>query len=328
MQTLSQFKKEQKQENKNKIFKDIQDAAKIYGGASLGLTGLRSGIPRALGVRLESHSTNKKAAKEILKNGGYIDLDKSGELTGSVMPDYGRKLWFVTGKHSADKTPGELGLLLKSSLRKLFRGQSSMPKDELEDLLKYNMYKKVGTLKAQADNTPKEMKDKLLYQYQKAFPNVKIEKFEDIYDNPVKLWREYQRTKKQDIDTEGLEKKLKNKVSNPFTGRSLYIGGGDEFFKNNFIPDVDMPGLAMATDKRLKLSGNRASATIEAIKREGLGNLMSKNKGRVAAGLGILGGTGYLGTKLIKSGIEGIKNRRKYEKKNTNYWNNKINQIR
>ena len=88
-----------------------------------------------------------------------------------------------------------------------------------------------------------------------------------------------------------------------FGGRSLYVGGSDDYFKNNFKADPD-DMLAMKTNKQVKVFGNRFAATADAIKREGLGNLMKANKGRVAAGLGILaaGGaaTGYLANEARK----------------------------
>jgi hypothetical protein len=48
------------------------------GAAYVGQQTIRSGVPRLLGVRLESHSTSNKNAAEILKNGGILDPARSG----------------------------------------------------------------------------------------------------------------------------------------------------------------------------------------------------------------------------------------------------------
>lgn len=70
MKFIAEFKKEDK--------KNVGKGLAYLGGAGIaGQQAVRSGVPRLLGVRLESHSTSRKNAKEILKS-GYLDPNKGG----------------------------------------------------------------------------------------------------------------------------------------------------------------------------------------------------------------------------------------------------------
>lgn len=69
--TNIEFKKEKKSK--------VKGIAYLGGAGIVGQQTVRSGIPRLLGVRLESHSTSKKAAKEIIKGGGFLDPSRGGE---------------------------------------------------------------------------------------------------------------------------------------------------------------------------------------------------------------------------------------------------------
>jgi hypothetical protein len=102
-------------------------------------------------------------------------------------------------------------------------------------------------------------------------------------------------------------------------GKTLYIPGTDKYFNDvdRFKFDQDDPffglgkGNAIKTKEKVRAFGNRFSAAKYLLEKEGNGNyfkgaskLMGANKGRVLAGLGILGvgGTaaGLLGAKGIK----------------------------
>lgn len=86
-------------------------------------------------------------------------------------------------------------------------------------------------------------------------------------------------------------------------GKTLYTGGTDKFFNQNFIPDTD--DLALKSSKPIKVYGGRFKATAATIKKEGLVNLMKANKGRVAAGAALtaggLGAAGYLAKKALEN---------------------------
>ena len=52
---------------------DILGTAQAAGGAYLGYQGIKHGLPRALGIRIEYHTTSKNNAKQIKKSGNILD---------------------------------------------------------------------------------------------------------------------------------------------------------------------------------------------------------------------------------------------------------------
>lgn len=281
--------------------KEKNKKQKNYGNAiaSLGLAGyvgqqtVRSGVPRLLGVRLESHSTSNKNAKDILRGGGWLDPDLSG--TKSISPLKNRvdqglddmasraaNKVYITGLHK-DAPVNNMNpiarLLHRQNQRKLYRAQGEIDWDKLSK---------------DAENNPlvKEARQK----WEDSLTN---EKFYPV-DRKI-LKTEYVgirggvQSKARKLQT------LKN-IFIPGKGRSLYIGGTDDFFNSNFKPDFD-DLTAMYSDKKVKVFGNRASATIDALKKGGLKNILSNPK-RNLAGAAILLGGGLLTKKLVDEGIK------------------------
>jgi hypothetical protein len=313
---LSTFKK-QKEKRKPNYISGLGYAA---GAGYIGQQTLRSGIPRALGVRLESHSTSRKNAKTILDNGGYLDPNKSGSgairaLEGSqgigdtTDINAAKGKIYITGIHKdamARDLPNPFGGTIKVDpksenpiqqvinrvdQRRGYRGQSTIDWDDVN-----RDKNKIDNLLSKRDAWMKKTNDpgkNILGQM--TFPDQQTA-------------NEYQKLSEQ--TNQRLNKarlKALVKAQLPWTGRSLYVGGSDKYFDKNFKPDFDDPR-AMYTDKKLKVYGSRFGATKAALKKYGNGNyikgavkLMSANKGRVAAGLGILGAgtiyTGYLANK-------------------------------
>lgn len=220
------------------------------GTGVLGYHTIRSGVPRALGVRLESHSTSHETAKKILSK-GFLEPSAGG--TGAVKmfetldgaDNEGVKHTLgkvhITGvnANSPVKTPGAINALIRKAQQTMYR------------------------------STP--------YVDHIAFKK-----------NP------------------GLHfaGELAKTAVNPFRGRSLYVGGTDDYFNKNFTADP-YDAFAQTSTEKVRVYGNRFAATGAAIEREGLGKLMGANKVRVAAGLGILGlggaGTVLLGKKAVES---------------------------
>ena len=291
----------------------IKGAAYLGGSGYVGQQAIRSGIPRLLGVRLESHSTSRKNAKEILKNGGWLDPNKSG--TGAIQTlnvsegkkgvtnaaEAGKKV-YITGVHSdanSRKIPG-LGtvdpkkenpliqVLQRKEQRAGYRGQAdidwdSVNKDsnrikQLENEVKQSNTNKKKTFNSNSDKT--------------RLDNIAKQK-------EIKTLKEAttQRLLKEKVKAVG-------RGLMPWKGKSLYIGGGDEYFNKNFKPDFD-DVRAMYSEDKIKMSGSRAGATLEALKREGGGSrlkgiarLVKANPSRALAGAGILAGGGLLTAKL------------------------------
>lgn len=351
-------KKKDKRNDPNNYVK-----AGLYGTgtALLGQQTIRSGIPRALGVRLESHSTSRKNAKSILKNGGYLDPNrggtgvtkdlvgsankvnlqfKDGKLTKSKNQDFinrAKNNTYITGRSPGYNGNGNnVGNVSKSIYnnpvgeqiykkfqRVFYRGQSELPFNQKELDTKLNDWKtksNYDAIRSESKTKIKTITDEL-----KTLKNV----------NPSNLGKQSKRKKQlltelrknqNNIRSTGKSKvsqlnnikeaivakrKPESLLRGITGGKSLYVGGGDDYFKDNFKPDPD-DMLAMKTNKPIKVFGNRFAAVGDTLKRYGKGNyikgaatLMGANKSRVAAGLGILGagalGTAYLGKKTIES---------------------------
>jgi hypothetical protein len=295
---------------KSKSREKAEAGAKLVGAGWLGQKAVRSGLPRLLGVRLESHSTSNKNAKEILKNGGFIDPEKSGSgairsletmqgIDGVTDINKAKNKVYITGLHrdavSKEITDmmgrktrlGDNGpiknVLTRGDMRRGYRAQAEMDWDKID---------KAGA-KGYAEGYERSMKD---------FPG--NESYAKQAGNVDRAYAAQEERVRQ----------ARGSVFNPSKGRSLYIGGSDEFFNTNFKPDFDDPA-AMYSDKKVKVYGNRFSATGAAIKREGLLKLMSKNKGRVAAGAAILGVGGYGAYRLGKSAVNTLTGRNEVEVK-------------
>lgn len=236
----------QSKENKTK------DTLKTVGGLYLGQQTIRSGLPRALGVRLESHSTSKKRAREILKNGGFLEPSRGGTGASKMADNWvenSKGRVYITGKNSKG-VPSQVGL-------------------------------------------PKFLDNPFFDRFQASVQR--------------KAYR-------ANAGTENLN--LGNFLGGATgtRGRTLYLGGSDKYFNSNFQPAPD--DYALITNQKVKVFGNRASATVDAIKREGLVNLIKDNPKRVLSGLGILGVGGYSTYKLLKRKTRSDKgkNRGKYKR--------------
>lgn len=280
--------------NKENTGKPVKGYIQIAGGAYIAQQSARSGLPRSLGVRLESHSTSRQAAKNILKNG--LDPNRWGEKAGAafnllpkelveekVLASKGRA--FITGgrdgRTSSNPLLKGLGTVYDryriSRLRRDYRAGSILGKADWEN---------VGRMNAR------------LFQAQQKGPGAYLKEIESI--------------KKDKSFAKVIQKQQQALLPGAsLRGRSLYVGGSDSFFKKNFTVDPDLTLLAMATNKRLKLQGSRLAATKAAIQREGLGKLVKANKGRAAAGAGILAAGGIASTALVKTGVNELRGRPK-----------------
>lgn len=253
-------------------------ALQLGGTAFIGQQTIRSGIPRAFGVRLESHSTGRKKAKSILRD-GFLDPKKSGGGATSSFDGFEGLLdsrkelskgkVFITGSHPSKNANPLYDRTMAKNLRKNYRATGNLTSDD---------WRRSG-----------------------AF-NVGIQ--QAISGDPERLVNSLKDKKTRRL----LGKNFLNTL--PFVdniqGRSLYVGGSDKYFRNNFQVDPDIP-FAMMSDKKVPMSGNRLSATRQVVRREGLGKLVKANPRRVAAGLAILGAGGYVATKAAKAGIKNLK---------------------
>lgn len=267
--SLAEYRANFAQERKKKS--KARAAAELAGAGALGVQSVRSGVPRLLGVRLESHSTTKKTANNILKNGGWLD------------PNYGG-----TG---ASKAVGNEGYIASS-------------KNYVHITGRHGGGHPIAVSKAyevKPDGTRVEMPEKTKYIQASKNP------VENVIGRKVQraLYRGIAGENLQNVS--GLGGKVGLLIAGGATGakgRTLYVGGSDKFFDQNFIPDPD--DVALKSSQKVKVYGNRFSATGAAIKREGLLNLMGQNKGRVAAGAAILGAGGYGAYRIGKNALNSL----------------------
>lgn len=292
---LIKFQKDEKERTK-------LDKAKDLGLGYLGLEtsqkALRRGLPMTAGVRLESHSTGRKNAKKILKEGGVLDPNLMGAKTEKLMGGLdkdniygGKKYSFITGS----LTPNPYDRLFAGTLRKSYRTMGSMDPEEILVVQRKDLFDRLPQARQQSN--PEALRKQLNAMYGLNLSNV----------DEIDLPKNQLAIRRQILEDTPQYKKAKAKLTSRglasgIFGKSLYVGGSDDFYKTNFTPDIDMPFLAMKTDKPLKVHGSRASATIAAIKREGLGNLMKANKGRVAGGIALTG----VGLAAGKMGVESL----------------------
>lgn len=279
---LIEFEKEEKKRTK---LDNLRDLGVGYLGLEASQKSLRRGLPMAAGVRLESHSTSRKNAREILKSGGILDPNRMGEKTDKLMGGsgegniYGKKKYsFITG--SVDGGFADRGFA--GGLRKSYRASSSMDPESILIVQRKDIFDKLAQYK-------KTQNPKVAVKQLNAIYGLNLNTLDeiDLPENQLIIRRQLIADKPKYAKAKA-ELIGKGTASGLF-GKSLYVGGSDAFYKANFTPDEDMPKLAMKTDKPLKVYGNRASATIGAIQREGLGNLMKANKGRVAGGIALTG---------------------------------------
>jgi hypothetical protein len=264
------------------------------GAAYVGQQTIRSGVPRLLGVRLESHSTSNQNARQILKNGGIIDPSKSG--TGAI-----RSIEAFQGINGVTDVEKAKGKVYITGVRSDLIARPGLPDPNKLDPLTQVAIRRQQRLGYRAQASIDW--DKVNASVRKIRDDLgqKVEAGEKITPSQA---RNTLKNMKQEVEVARNREVLRATID-PTRGRSLYIGGSDDYFQKNFKPDFDDP-FAQYSENKIKVYGNRAEAAAAAIKREGLLNLMKANKGRVAAGAAILGIGGLVTANLAKSAIDTI----------------------
>lgn len=270
-----------KDENERK--RKAKAALKLASAGYIGQQTLRSGVPRALGVRLETHSTGRKQAREILKS-GYLDPSKSGQgavaAITAIDTDVAREKLsnskgkvFITGSHPTEgvlRNSGPIDRFLGGQLRRSYRGTGNFTPEDWKNVGIFNQAKQESMLLG------------------------KTEEFKRISKDP-KIAATVRKASTGQLP-----------VVNHLRGKSLYVGGSTKYFTDNFKPDVDVP-FAMMSDKKVQVAGSRLGATVQAVKREGLRNLIKNNRTRVGTGAAILGLGGLATQRLIKSAANDLR---------------------
>lgn len=289
--TNSNFSLVEFKTNKRDRKKQTIGAAQLGVGSYVGYRTIRSATPRLLGVRLESHNTTRDRAKQILANNGYLDPSKSG--TGAI-----------TGLQNM---LDEVEVKIRSG-----KGDQTFLQKRKEYLTQHINNAKGGKVyitgvHTDAKNSANPVINPL---FDKKKPLVGNNPITNILYRP--LQRSFYR------GGVGYPKTIIGKAGAMISGalgikgKSLYIGGSDDYFNQNFKPDFD-DDRAMYAEKRIQVYKNRTTAIKEALKKEGngslvkgIGSLVRKNPSRVIGGLGILGIGGAATYVLGKQAIDNL----------------------
>ena len=159
---------------------DRQDAigtAQVAGGTYLGFQGIKHGLPRALGLRTEYHTTNKTNADLIKKAGNILDPafgGKNGWAEKSGLNSYikhSQNYIHITGLHKDNIGTKPLLGKFTAPLRMFYRtAQCLMYKTFGNiDTKKFEKYFVEGDKKAFIKNMVKELKNSILHNRTKKF---------------------------------------------------------------------------------------------------------------------------------------------------------------
>lgn len=262
---------------------------------------VESGLPRALGIRVESHSTSSKTAEAIMNNGGELDPNFGGKGAAQVSEAFKKQsenYIHVTGVHPKFKTHDPVFVRSADNKGDLFSapykfaGWQERSDPKAAGQFKYKSMEKGKEVKGLASDRQAPPFSPVL--------NVALRKMQRVTYSGLS---ETDRTGKSmnEVMPEALRNGLLGK------GKTLFVGGTDKYFADNFIPDSD--DAAMKSDRPVKVYRNKMSATIAALKKEGLSGI-AQDPSRSASGVGLLSIgaalTVVLGREAVSSAKEGF----------------------
>lgn len=248
--------------------KDVVGTAQIAGGSYLGYQGLKHGLPRAAGIRIEYHTTSKENAKAIKKAGSILD------------PNFGGKNGWAAKVKSNYYVNNSQGYVHITGMHK----NQAMPLPKKLEKYKSFIITPFRTFMRKAQN--------LMYR---TVGNTDFEELKTYLSSSNK-------TKSEKL--KWASKKMVTGVLNNKTEK-FCIPGIDSYFNSEFIPDTD--DIALKSSKSLKAYKNRFSAMLAGLKKFGLKGV-KENKGRVAFGVGLVALGLYAAGKLISKGIKNLSN--------------------
>lgn len=280
----------------NEKQKPVKGTLEVAAGGYLGYKALTSGVRRTLGVRIEEHTTTALNAKNILKNGKFLDPRFGGTGAATLTDNFSKNskgFVHITGLHGDMKSVVE-------AFKKQFKTAGvpdSIIDSEISKITEHKVYKAITETPLLSPAKALYRKtQRLLYRSMAIF---NIGKLEDLSNNPEILDKNF-----------GSPSKVVKTVKDLFfskKAKTLYIGGTDKYFSSHFMPDDD--DIALKTKELVKVSKTKFGAMIDAIKKEGLTGI-KQNKTRVAGGALIALSLGFLAYKLIKNGINNIKGKK------------------
>lgn len=272
--------------NKNNEYKPISGALTIAAGGALGYKALTSGVRRALGVRIEEHTTTLDNARKIIADGKLLKPGQGGSGASKLFDtfqDASGNFVHITGVHKDFQKAVMDNDLFKEALK--------ADPDALNKLTSNKWYKRLTeTPLFDVARAGYRKMQRLMYR---ATSVLDLQNINEMAANPEVLEKQF-----------GSKSKILGSIKDVLLSRkakTFYVGGTDNYFNSNFIPDSH--DLALKSDKCVKVAKTKFGAMIDALKREGLSGI-TQNKTRLAAGVLIAGVLGYASYKLIKKGLE------------------------
>lgn len=246
-------------------------------GGYIGYEAVTNGMRRALGIRIEEHTTNRKNARNIIRNGCVLD------------PAYGGKT-----------------IALNSDGRSL---QSNKNFVHITGLNDKTMESFIGELKNTANKKPvKHFSNPIKVLLKNVASNMyrKLQKYAYRFYSQPEALEVQNKMRKQDSNA-SFGTVVSNCI-NILTGhksKTFYVPGNEEFFNKNFMADID--DFALKTNKPLKVCKTKLGAMFKGLKEFGLTGI-PQNKTRAITGIAIFASLSTVSLNLIKSGIKNIKN--------------------
>ena len=213
---------------------DFYGGAQIAGGTYIGYQAVKHDLPRALGIRIEYHTTSKKNAELIKRSGNILDPSCGGKNGWAEK---------INSIHCTDNSKNYIHI-------------SGFHKDS--KLFTYPRFKKFECLKPFIRTLARKTQT-FMYQIvgNGHFDKVKhVRRTSDSFFNKLKI-----------LLVEFINVKLHNQT------KTFSIPGIDSYFNREFISDIDDP-VALKTTKPLKAYNNRFSAMIAGLKKFGLKGVM------------------------------------------------------
>jgi len=209
---------------------DLFGTAQVAGGTYIGYQALKHGLPRAVGIRIEYHTTGNENAKLIKNDGNILDPRCGGKngwgqkISSNRCINNSQNFVHITGFHKDSK------------------------------LFTYTRFKKFQPFEPFVRTIGRKTQS-FMYQivgngnYDKV---IRVRRSSDTFLKKTTI-----------LLKEFINVKLNNKT------KYFCIPGIDSYFNGEFIPDIDDP-IALKSSKPLKVYNNRFSAMIGGLKKFGL----------------------------------------------------------
>lgn len=274
----------------------VVSSIQIGAGAYIGYKGVEHGLPRALGLRMEYHTTNKTNAKLIVNNSNsHLDPKFGGKngfsnvVNDNVFMDRSKNYIHITGFHPKSNILATLIKPITDKYPKLNNGLL------INTVRPFHRKMQTFLYKTEMNNS-----EEMPYLNKRA-----LNKVSDIIDKGVSNQLKINDLRPKNLSAKTIMKGLYNNCFHNKTERFV-IPGTDSYFEKELIPDPS--DIALKSSRKIKAYKNRFQAMIAGLNQFGLKGI-KENKYRAAGGVAGLLSAGGLAFYMIDNGINKIKNK-------------------